>query len=222
MLITIDGPSGTGKSTTARSLARKLQISFFDTGALYRSLAWWALTEGIAFEDVVDQLSRFDFRIVEEKENKRYFIGEVEITEAIRRPEISERASKIAAIAPIRSALLPIQRDYASKQDSVFEGRDLGSVVFPKAEVKIFLTARPEVRAHRRYLEMQSKNSHVSSEEILLAQEKRDEQDTNRKVAPLVCPEGAFVLDTSDLAQDQVIEILYQHVLSWKKSCKDG
>jgi cytidylate kinase len=222
MIITIDGPSGTGKSSVAKALAQKLQISFFDTGALYRSLAWWASQEAIAYEDVVDELSHFDFRILEEGESKRYFVGQTEVTQEIRTPEISEKASKIAALGPIRQALLPLQRDYAAKKDSVFEGRDLGSVVFPQAQIKIFLTAKPEIRAHRRFLELQARNPATDVGQILQAQEKRDEQDTNRKVAPLVCPEGAFLLDTSDLTKEQVVETLYQHVLSWKKSCKDG
>jgi CMP/dCMP kinase len=222
MIVTIDGPSGTGKSTTARSLAKKLGFCFFDTGALYRSLAWWLEKEGKEASAIADILPSFAFQIVEEDDGKRYFVGKEEVTDLIRKPEISEKASQIAAIAPIREALLPLQREYAVGRDVVFEGRDLGSVVFPRAEVKIFLTARPEVRALRRCRQMEASGKVGIAEEILQAQKRRDEKDSTRSVAPLVCPEGAFTLDTSDIVQEEVIQILYQYVLSRKNTCKGG
>lgn len=214
MLITIDGPSGTGKSTTAKLLAQKLHFSFFDTGALYRSLAWWIKTLQMRQEDLLDALPKFPFRIEEMSEGKKYFVGEEDVTENIRSKEITTEASKIASIKEVRQALLPIQREYAKKHDSVFEGRDLGSVVFPEADVKIFLTARGDVRAKRRHLELLAKDpsSKVTWEEIFRAQQERDDWDSTREVAPLKCPEDAFVLDTSDLSMDQVIDILFQHI----------
>lgn len=218
MIVTIDGPSGTGKSTIARLLAYKLRVSFFDTGALYRALAWWVEEKKIPWEEIPQHLSSFSFLVQEEGADKQYFVLGTDVTEEIRKKEITEKASKVAAIKEVRAALLPLQRDYAKKHDSVFEGRDLGTVVFPEAEVKIFLTARPEVRAERRYLEIQKKqpNASLKKEEVLNDLEKRDAQDSGREVAPLKCPEGAFVLDTSDLTIPEVVDKLYEYV------CKIG
>lgn len=220
MIVTIDGPAGTGKSTIAKLLAIKLQISFFDTGALYRALAWFVSSEKIEWEEIPEALPRFVFSIKEEAGVKEYFVADKNVTKQIREKEISEMASKIAAIKEVRAALLPMQREYAKRSDFVFEGRDLGTVVFPEAEVKIFLTARSEIRAERRYTEMKAKDPalNINLQEVLEASEKRDAQDMNREIAPLKCPEGAFVLDTSDLTIPEVIEILYQHVLTKKNS----
>jgi cytidylate kinase len=224
MIITIDGPSGTGKSTIAKLLAVKLQISFFDTGALYRALAWFVVHEKIKWEAIIESLPLFAFSIKESEGNKEYFVSGNNVTQEIRKKEITEMASKIAAIKEVRAALLPMQKEYAKKGDFVFEGRDLGTVVFPEAEVKIFLTARADIRAERRYKEMKEKDPtlNIKLQDVLEASEKRDAQDTNREIAPLKCPEGAFVLDTSDLTIPQVVETLYQHVLTKKKSCKAG
>ncbi len=224
MIITIDGPSGTGKSTIAKLLAKKLLISFFDTGALYRALAWWVAHEKISWDHAIPSLDSFTFSLKEEGENKEYFVAGINVTQEIRTKEITEMASKIAAIKEVRAALLPIQKEYASKGSFVFEGRDLGTVVFPNAEIKIFLTARPEVRAERRYKEILEKDptSKIKLQDVLESSEKRDAQDINREIAPLKCPEGAFVLDSSDLTILQVVEILHQYILTKKKACKAG
>lgn len=214
MIVTIDGPSGTGKSTVARLLANKLRMSFFDTGALYRALAWWVEEKQIPWEKIPEHLSSFSFVIQEEGGDKQYFVLGRNVTEEIRKKEITEKASKVAVIKEVRASLLPLQRNYAKEHDSVFEGRDLGTVVFPEAEIKIFLTAKPEVRAERRYLEMQKKNPNLSlnREEVLDDLEKRDAQDAGREIAPLKCPEGAFVLDTSDLSTSEVVDKLYEYI----------
>ncbi len=224
MIITIDGPSGTGKSTIAKLLAAKLQISFFDTGALYRALAWWVAHEKISWDRITQVLGNFIFSVKEDEGNKEYFVSDINVTQEIRKKEITEMASKIAAVKEVRAALLPIQKEYARKGDFVFEGRDLGTVVFPEAEVKIFLTARSDVRAKRRYKEMLEKDPMLKIElqDVLESLDKRDAQDVNREIAPLKCPEGAFILDSSDLTIHQVVEILYQHILTKKRACKVG
>jgi cytidylate kinase len=222
MIITIDGPSGTGKSTVARLLAKKLGFSFFDTGAMYRALSWWIQQEKIDMQDLKELTSRlkdFQFSIQELGEEKRYFVHDVDVTEEIRKKEINEVVSKISAIKEIRELLLPIQREYAKTHDSVFEGRDLGTVVFPEADVKFFLTASPEVRGKRRYLELLSKNpnSSIQLEEVIQSLQKRDEQDSSREIAPLKCPLDAWILDTSEYPVDQVIGMLLQYTLTKKK-----
>ncbi|MES2199068.1 MAG: (d)CMP kinase [Chlamydiota bacterium] len=224
MIITIDGPSGTGKSTIAKLLATKLQFSFFDTGALYRALAWWVVHEKISSDSIVQALDKFTFSLKENAGNKEYFVSGINVTQEIRKKEITEMASKIAAIKEVRAALLPIQKEYAANGNFVFEGRDLGTVVFPEAEVKIFLTASLEVRAERRYKEMVEKDPtlKIKLQDVLESAEKRDAQDTNREIAPLKCPEGAFILDSSDLTIPQVVEALYQHILTKKRACKAG
>ncbi len=222
MIITIDGPSGTGKSTVARLLAQKLGFSFFDTGAMYRALSWWIQKEKIDIQDLGQLTSRlkdFEFSIQEHQHEKRYFVHSTDVTEEIRKKEINEAVSKIAAVKEIRQLLLPIQRAYARTHDSVFEGRDLGTVVFPEADVKFFLSASPEVRGQRRYLELVSKNptASCSLEEVIESLKKRDEQDSSREVAPLKCPTDAWALDTSNYSIDQVIEMLLQYTLTKKK-----
>jgi len=218
MIVTIDGPSGTGKSTIARLLAKKLGFSFFDTGALYRAFAWWYMNGDPSRRTVSESLESFLFSIKDGPEGKQYFVSGINVTEPIRDKKITEMASKIAALRDVREAFLPIQREYGRKQDSVFEGRDIGTVIFPEAEIKIFLTATPEVRACRRYKEMKEKNPNLTADkaEIMAALIERDDQDSNREISPLKCPEEALVLDTSNLTVPDILETLYKHVLSKK------
>ena len=154
MIIAIDGPSGTGKSTVAKGVAQKLSFLFFDTGAMYRSLAWWLLQQEIDLGDILSiekKLPLFRYEIKNERGDRKYFADGIDVTQAIRTHEISTASSKIAVFPSVRKAIVQIQRKYGGYGNSVFEGRDMGTVVFPEAEVKIFLTASPEVRAQRRY-----------------------------------------------------------------------
>ncbi len=214
MIITIDGPAGTGKSTVARLLANKLGFYFFDTGAVYRSFAWWLFSQEIPLDRAEEGLNSFSFRIGEDKNLKKYYVGNVDVTDFIRSPQISEAASKIARIKEVRADFLPIQRDFGKKHDSVFEGRDVGSVVFPEADFKFFLVASPEVRAERRYKELLLKNprEQLTKEQVLQDIRERDYQDSSREIAPLVCPEGAIVVDTSGLSIEQVVDCLFSNL----------
>ncbi len=213
MIITIDGPSGTGKTTVARNVAGKLHFVYFDTGAMYRAFTWLALERGIDINDaeaVQRCLEEFDFRIVEKNREKHYFVGSADVTEAIRSREVTQFVSPISALRQVRTSLLDLQYHFAKTQDAVFEGRDLGTVVFPNAEVKIFLTADPKVRAERRLKEILAKKPQevkgLSHEQMLADIMRRDEHDSTREVAPLRCPPDALQIDTTNLSIDQVVD----------------
>lgn len=211
MIITIDGPSGTGKSTVARSVAEKLGFIYFDTGAMYRAFTWFVIQRGIDINDlaaVQKCLEEFDFNIVEKDHQKRYLVGGTDVTEAIRTREVTAFVSPVSAIKEVRTFLLTCQYNFAQTQNAVFEGRDLGTVVFPKAEIKVFLTAEPHVRAERRLKEILAKNPNadLDTKQMLADILRRDEYDSTREVAPLRCPPDAFQIDTTHLSIDQVVD----------------
>lgn len=212
MIIAIDGPSGTGKSTVAKGVAKKLGFTFFDTGAMYRSLAWFILKEKINplnVEDVEAALSRFHFEMqTKDGGEKHYVVSGIDITHEIRTQVISMAASQIAVYAKVRDEMVKIQRRFGHAADAVFEGRDMGTFVFPDADLKIFLTAKPEVRAKRRYQELMHKfrDALLSFDEILQEIEERDQTDSTRAISPLKKATDAQLIDTSNLTAEQVIE----------------
>jgi CMP/dCMP kinase len=207
MIVAIDGPSGTGKSTVARGLADALGFAYFDTGAMYRALTYNCLKRNISLDDeatLQSLLDEFDFRI----EEGRYFVGDEEVTEQLRTPEVTSHVPIVAAIKQVRTAMVQIQRRFATHGDCVFEGRDMGTVVFPQAEAKIFLTARPEVRARRRHLEWSARHPDLDEAQVLADQERRDKIDSSREHSPLRPAGDAIQFDTSDLTADEVISQL--------------
>ncbi|MCC5831661.1 MAG: (d)CMP kinase [Chlamydiales bacterium] len=209
MIVTIDGPAGTGKTTIARRLAEKLGYDYFDTGAMYRAATYQILRQKIDIkkpEELSCFLDHFRFEIRSAQEGKRYFIGEEDVTEEIRSAAVTGHVSEVSANAAIREALVRVQREFGASKKAVFEGRDMGTVVFPKADVKIFLTARPSVRAERRYLELKEKNALTSEREVMRELLERDHLDSTREASPLVKAEDAHLVDTSDLTLDQVID----------------
>ncbi|MDE3048179.1 MAG: (d)CMP kinase, partial [Verrucomicrobiota bacterium] len=212
MIITIDGPSGTGKSTVAKGVAKKLGFTFFDTGAMYRSLAWLVLKEKIDPQNqsqVEELVSRFQFEIRSSAHGERhYFVCGTDVTHDIRTQAISMAASQIAIYPLIREEMVKIQRRFGHSVDAVFEGRDMGTVVFPDADLKIFLTAKAEVRAQRRYRELSHKfpDHALSFEAVLKEIQERDETDSTRSISPLKKAANALVIDTSDLTAQQVID----------------
>lgn len=212
MIITIDGPSGTGKSTVAKGVAKKLGFTFFDTGAMYRSLAWLILKEGIDPEDQTrtkEILPQFQYEIrLGPSGERRYFVQGIDVTDSIRSSSISMAASQIATYPEVREAMVKIQRKFGHAIDAVFEGRDMGTVVFPDADLKIFLTAKPKVRAERRYRELLQKFPDLSMtpEEILKEIEERDKTDSTRAISPLMQAPDAILIDTSNLTAHEVIE----------------
>jgi len=209
MIITIDGPSGTGKSTVAKEVAKRLNFTFFDTGAMYRAITWCMMHEKTSLDDesaIDNLLNRFNFRIEEKNGKKHYFVGNDEVTEVIRSREVTAKVSAVSAVGIVRKRISGIQRKFAENSNAVFEGRDMGSAVFPKADLKIFLNARPEIRAERRFKELTEKNPHCTYEEILRDILLRDEADSTRAISPLIKPKDAVEIDTSELTVDEVVE----------------
>lgn len=213
MIITIDGPSGTGKSTVAKLVAKRLGCTYFDTGAMYRSLSYVLLKKGLTQNDhkeIEAILDTFLFEIRKEEDGERYFANGEDVSKPIRGQEVTKFVSEVAALPFVRKRLVEIQRRFAENTHAVFEGRDLGTVVFPQADQKIFLTADARVRAERRYLELLQKNpslkDSLSLEEIERDINERDDRDSTRKASPLRKAEGAYEVDTSHLSIDQVVE----------------
>lgn len=216
MIITIDGPAGTGKSTVAKAVARKLGFNHFDTGAIYRSFAWKVLRSGIdpkEQSEVIKLICDFAFEIKTSAAlEKSYFVDGMNITESIRSPEISQVSSIIATYPEVRKWIVKATRKFGRSCNAVFEGRDMGSVVFPKADLKIFLTADPKIRAERRYKELLAKYPDLSSkqslESILQEMQERDLNDSTRQVSPLIKPSDAKEIDTSHLNVNEVVSAI--------------
>ncbi len=207
--VAIDGPAGAGKSTIARRLARELGYCYVDTGAIYRTVAYFLDLLGISPKDI-DGVSRYiDELTVEmeyDEEGKQHMImNGMDVTDDIRTQEIGQKASAVSAHAIVRDMLLDMQRDMAKKHNVIMDGRDIGTVVLPRATVKIFLTASPRVRAQRRVDELLAKGQKADFETVLAEIEKRDHQDSHREVAPLKQAKDAVLLDTSDLDIDGVV-----------------
>jgi cytidylate kinase len=208
-VVTIDGPAAAGKSTTARALAERLGVRVLDTGAFYRAVALGALRAGVPLEDAdavhgIAQASTIDF--AGSPSRAHVFLDGRDVTDAIRTPEVSEAASRVAAVPEVRRLLVRWQRAMAEAGPLVGEGRDLGTVVFPDAEVKVFLDADLDTRAQRRCRELQARGIAVSLEAVREDLSRRDERDRTRSDSPLKPAEGATVVDTSGMSMDQQVE----------------
>jgi cytidylate kinase len=209
MIIAIDGPAGAGKSTIAQRVAQQLGFQLIDTGAIYRTVAWKAGQNGLELEDggAVAEMARglsFRFDLVDGL-NTLFCNGEA-VGQEIRSPEVSYGASIVSAHPEVRGALLDIQRDLGRSRSSVLEGRDIGTVVFPDAEVKIFLTATPEERARRRVEQMAEAGDEADYDEVLSEIVARDDRDSSRSAAPLKKAEDAHAIDSTRYSIDEVVE----------------
>ena len=206
--VAIDGPSGAGKSTIARKVAGELGFLYIDTGALYRSIGYYVLKKGgdpEKKEDVEAALPGIRLELRHADGVQRVFLNGEDVSDQIRTPAVSMAASHVSAFPAVRAFLLELQRKMAREHNVIMDGRDIGSVVLPKATVKIFLTASAEVRAHRRCKELQEKGQKVDYDQILKDIRQRDYQDTHRDIAPLKMTRDSVKLDTSDMTIDQVI-----------------
>ena len=211
--IAIDGPAGAGKSTIARAAAQRLSYLYVDTGALYRAIAFFMQERRLDNEaEIVAALGEVEVNLKFVDGVQRVFLCGEDVTEKIRTPQISMMASKISAIPEVRAFLLHLQRDLAQKNNVLMDGRDIGTVILPNADVKIFLTASPEARAQRRHKELLEKGLESSYEEVLADILKRDHDDSTRAVAPLKRAEDAILVDTSDCNLEESIELVLRIV----------
>lgn len=207
--IAIDGPAGAGKSTMAKRLAKELGYYYVDTGAIYRTVAYFLDLLGVSPKDV-DGVERYIDELTvgieyDEEGTQHMIMNGMDVTGDIRTPDISQKASLVSAHAVVREMLLDMQRDIAKHHNVVMDGRDIGTVVLPKADVKIFLTATPEVRAKRRCDELQAKGQKAVYDTVLKDIIQRDYQDTHREIAPLKMARDSVKLDTSELSIDGVV-----------------
>lgn len=214
LIVAIDGPSGVGKSTTSKLVARALDIPHIDTGAMYRAIGLAAVRRGVDVQDAAaleELASKTEIAFVPGDPPRVLLEGE-DITGLIRTPEISMAASHVSAISAVRRILVRLQQELGRRNGGVLEGRDIGTKVFPETPHKFFLTARPEVRARRRYDELIAKGQLAAFDEVLADSLLRDEQDSTRADSPLAFDESYTVIDTSDLTIEQVVEAIVRAV----------
>jgi len=208
-VIAIDGPAGAGKSTVAKIIANKLNFLYVDTGAMYRVLTLKAMKEKIPWDDkekLIEMAKNTEIELYQDGEKYRVFMDGKDVSEEIRKEEVSKNTSYIASILEIRKILWEKQRNFREKYDIVMEGRDIGTKVFPDAQIKIYLDASVEERAKRRYLQLKEMGIEEDIEKIKKEIIERDKKDKNREIAPLIKTDDYYYIDTTDLTIDQVVE----------------
>ena len=210
-VVAIDGPAGAGKSSVAKRLARRLSVRYLDTGAIYRAMALFLDRRAIPPEDTEALRMALKGIVIELRDGEVLLDGE-DVSAAIRTPHVDGIVSAYSALGCVREALLDLQRGQRQYGSLVVEGRDVGSVVFPDAPLKFFMTASPEARARRRCLDLQRKGEPVSFEEVLSQIRARDRLDSTRAIAPLTRPDDAVLVDTSEMTEDEVLEYLERRV----------
>ena len=211
--VAIDGPAGAGKSSMARKVSQRLHFLYLDTGAIYRTVGYQMALLGVSPKDtdgICKYIDEVNLQIqFDETGRQHMLLSGMDVTEQIRSPQMSVMASAVAAQGCVRDYLLDMQRQFAQNHNVVMDGRDIGTVVLPHADVKIFLTASAEVRARRRWLELQAAGRADTYEEVLRDLNERDYRDTHREIAPLACAADAVSLDTSSLSPEECVgEIL--------------
>ena len=211
MIVTIDGPAGAGKSTVARRLASRLGFRFLDTGAMYRAVAWAFGEMNVNIEDEAEVTFSLA-RITLTMHGDNVFVNDQDITKQLRDPDVAQNASRAATIPAVRDTLVQLQREIAQQGNYVCEGRDQGTVVFPDALCKVFLTASPEIRAERRWLEMKETDPELSLDNVVAEQKIRDLRDETRQVGRLERARDAIEINVDDLTLDEVVDKIEQLV----------
>lgn len=215
IVIAIDGPAASGKSTTAKLLAKKLDYIYIDTGAMYRAFTLKVLSENLLEHLLADEAQLWQF--VEKTDvrltDTKVWLDGRDVTEEIRSNEVSKLVSKISALKPVREKLSAIQKKLGEAKGVVMDGRDIGTAIFPTAELKIYMMASARERARRRYAELKSKNADISLDALEVEIKQRDEEDMNRAVSPLRKADDAVVLDTSSLTIEEQVEHIYRLAL---------
>lgn len=207
--VAIDGPAGAGKSTIAKAAAKKLGYIYVDTGALYRAVGVYALRNGVDTTDgeaVAETLPSVSVELKFQDGVQHVYLNGEDVSEEIRTPQASMAASHVSAVPAVRQFLFDLQRDIAAKNNCIMDGRDIGTVVLPKAQVKIFLTASPEARAKRRFIELQAKGAKDTFEQVLADLKQRDYNDSHRAVAPLKPADDSVLVDTTALTLEASVE----------------
>ncbi len=211
MIVAIDGPAASGKSTSAKLLAKELGFIYLDTGAMYRCVSWAVIKDEIDLSNdrqLLNFLKIFKIDLKNTGNRSSFYVNNKDVTDLIRKSNISQRVSEVSAIPDIRDFMVDIQRNYAKSENCVMEGRDIGTVVFPKAEVKFFIIASDEVRAKRRKLELESLGEKKSLSELIDEIRRRDDFDSNRGHSPLKKAFDAIEIDTTDLSIDEQVRLM--------------
>ena len=211
-IVTLDGPSGSGKGTVGRLLAQVLNFNYLDSGLLYRAVAILVIEKGIALSDVsnIEEIAR-NMNLEFSSENNKIFLDGIDVSNSIRTEEISIVSSKVAQLKSVRAILHEIQRGYLKGNGLIADGRDMGTVIFPDADLKIFITASPEARAYRRYKELLGRGESVSLRDLERSIASRDRSDSERKISPLVPAVDAIIIDTSNMTVEEVKDEIVKH-----------
>ena len=224
MIIAIDGPAGSGKSTVSKMIAEEIGFTYLDTGAMYRLFAYKLIKENIDVNDTEKELDALKSLDIDMKDG-RFYLDKEDVSDKLRSREVSGNASKVAGVKEVREKMVEIQREFSRSKNVILDGRDIGTVVFPNADLKIYLGAASEVRAKRRYEELKEKDSSVNYDEILKEIEERDYHDSSRKESPLRIADDAIVIDTTDSTIDEVKENIKNLITAkgenklWKSLC---
>ena len=207
IIVAIDGPAGSGKSTIAKIIAKKFNFTYIDTGAMYRMITLYLLENNIDFDDL-KEIEKVLNTVNLDMQGDKFFLDNVDVSTKIREKRINDNVSKVASIKIVRSNLVDLQRKISNNKNVILDGRDVGTVIFPNAQVKIFLIASPEERARRRYKEFLEKKTEITYEEVLKSIKERDHIDSTRKESPLKKADDAIELDTTNLTIEDVINFI--------------
>ena len=211
IIVAIDGPAGSGKSTIAKIIAKKFNFTYIDTGAMYRMITLYLLENNIDFDDL-KEIEKVLNTVNLDMQGDKFYLNNVDVTTKIREKIINENVSKVASIKIVRSNLVDLQRKVSNNKNVILDGRDVGTVIFPNAQVKIFLIASPEERARRRYKEFLEKKTEITYEEVLNSIKERDHIDSTRDESPFVKADDAIELDSTNLTIDDVVNFISKEI----------